>query len=713
MLLWPDHPAFTTPLSSLKGVGPRTWERLAAEGFQLTGDLLGLVPRFYQDRRRPTAVADLAADQEALVEVTVVSARAAWSPRTRRRYLTAQAEDDQGGRLALGWFNFPPYMVKSLARGRRLRLFGRVRVTGRGPEMLHPDIDFLPEAGDGEALDGPGPAPEIRPVYPPVGELPAGLVKKLIDQARPLLAGCPPLFPPEWLAERGLDDPVAALRTLHAPPGGVTGALPRPERTKAFRQLALFELLFWRLLMLRARDAAPPAGPRAHVARGRAAMRAFQRKLPFRLSPEQARVADELAADLAGPRPMSRLLQGEVGGGKTAVAASAMFFAVGRGGQAALMAPTEVLARQHYDFLRPYAEALGHEIVLLTGALPAKDKREARAALAEGRARLAVGSQALLSAATVFENLSLAVVDEQHRFGVRQRLTLRRKSERVDLLALSATPIPRSLALMLYGDLDSSTLHGLLPGRVPAETLIFAAGDRATAYDQFVRLVRAGGQGFLVTPRIAESAAKDRTDAEEGEADDFPSLEEIYETVRQTAGPDLPVARLHGRMPPPEQGRALAEFRDGRRRILVATSIIEVGVDVPTADVILIEGAERFGLAQLHQLRGRVGRGGAGSRCLLLPHRETPAGARRLAALAETHDGRVLSELDLEMRGPGEQLGLRQSGWPAMRYARLPQDLPLLPRAHELAEEIRRAPDLSARLDFRALEDRLADELPD
>ena len=709
-MIWPDHPAFSTPLSSLRGVGPKTLARLTAEGFQTTGDLLALPPRFYQDRRQPTALADITLDPETgtapetLVEAVVTSARARWSPRSRRRFLEARVEDENGEALTLCWFNFPAYMVKSLAKGRRIRVFGRVRQNGQRLEMAHPDLEFIPESGD-IFEDQDEDTAEVRPVYPPVGELPSSLIKKLLDQAKPALADCPPLFPADWLSANRLTDPVAALATLHSPPGDFSGPLPKPAQTRAFRHLALFELIFWRLLMLRARSGQEAAGDRPGAERGLEFMEAFWKALPFAASPEQRRVSDELADDLRRRRPMSRLLQGEVGGGKTAVAGAALFFALGLGGQGAIMAPTEVLARQHYDFLRPLAAGLGLETVLLTGALSEKEKRRAREALADGRARLAVGSQALLSPATVFENLTLAVIDEQHRFGVRQRLALRRKNAQVDLLAMSATPIPRSLTLMLYGDLDSVSLEGLLPGRQPAATTLFEPGARRTAYERFLELVGAGGQGFLVCPRIEAGIEDDSP---------LPSLDDIYRQLKKMAGPGLAIDRLHGQMDPAEREEVMEAFRGGRTQILVATSIIEVGVDVPAARVILIEGAERFGLAQLHQLRGRVGRGGQDGHCLLLASKSTPAGLTRLTTVCRESNGQALAEMDLSMRGPGEQLGLRQSGWPKMTYARLPQDLPLLTRAHELAESLWKKWDrepslagLSSALNFEALESRL------
>lgn len=669
-------------------MGPKSLSRLQEEGFFHTGDLLLHLPRFYQDRRQALSLAQASASQEdILVEGRLVTARSAFSPRSRRRYIQALLEDDEGRRLTLVWFNSPGYLLKSLGKGRRVRVYGRLRENGGRLEMIHPDLDFVgPDSAEGAE-------PEIRSVYAAIGEISSGQVKKLMAQSLEALEAVEPLFPPQWLNREALSDPCAALVSLHRPPASAAGPLPRPAETKAWRQLALLELLAWRLMMLKSRHSAAEAVSRVNLEAGRAAQKAFWAALPFAASEEQRRVAEELTAELEAPRPMSRLLQGEVGGGKTVVAGAALFLALGQGGQGALMAPTEVLARQHFDFLAPVAEALGFRARLLTGAMSAREKKDVRDDLASGRARLAVGSQALLSGATIFENLTLAVIDEQQRFGVRQRLALRRKNLAVDLLAMSATPIPRTLALMLYGDLERSELKGLLPGRRPAETSLFEPRERGLAYAEFLRRVEAGSQGFVVTARIGEGAA---VDSEEPGR----SLDEIYNDLRALAPPQLALVKLHGAMEPRLRAEAMKAFRLGRAQIMVATSIIEVGVDVASASVILIEGAERFGLAQLHQLRGRVGRGGQPAWCLLLAEKLNPVARQRLEALTRQLRGPALAELDLKLRGPGEQWGLRQSGWPRLSFAALPRDLELLPRAQELARELWEARDESQWADF-------------
>jgi ATP-dependent DNA helicase RecG len=441
----------------------------------------------------------------------------------------------------------------------------------------------------------------------------------------------------------------------------------------------------------------------------------FLAALPFRLTASQAACLEEIRQDLAAPSPMNRLLQGDVGSGKTVLALAACLAAVSAGCQAALMAPTEILARQHARFLAPFAERLGVRMDLLVGGLNGAEKERRLSALARGETQLVIGTHALIALAVVFQRLGLVVVDEQHRFGVAQRLALREKAGRPNVLVMSATPIPRSLALVLYGDLDVSFIEGLPPGRKPVKTQVFPAEGRGEAYRLLAREISQGGQAFLVAPRIEAAEGVAGTASDPG-APDLAAAEDLYKYVDREILPEASVGLLHGRMRAEEREEVLSDFRQGRIRALVATTVIEVGLDVGEATVMLVEGAERFGLAQLHQLRGRVGRGTRPALCLLIGGRESGPGFARLSLLAETQDGFTLAEEDLKQRGPGDAAGLRQSGLPSLTFARLPGDLKLLRRAQELAQDIlAQDPDLAGprfRL-VREVVDRLDADLPD
>lgn len=675
MFIWPDNERLRRPLEALKGVGPARARALAVSGFNLVGDLLGLCPSGYQDRREIVPLSELVDGRACLTRGFIASVREGWSPKSRRRYLEAVIEED-GHYLSLVWFNYPFFLRKSLLKGRGLLVFGRPAIKGRWPRIVHPEL----EAAGAER-------PEIRPFYPEIGGLKPGLVGKLVAQAANCLENEPPLLPAAWLKARGLNDPWKALLTLHQPPADRPGRPPRVENSRAFGHLALYELMLMRLLTL-CREADQPGPDRSRAPEGRAMANRFWRALRFRPSPEQRRVYDEIAADLARPRPMNRLLQGEVGGGKTAVALAAAFNVIGQRRQAAIIAPTDILASQHLAFIKPIARRLGLETVFISGFLPAALRGAAQSALAEGRAALAVGTQALLSPKTVFHDLGLAVIDEQHRFGVNQRLALRLANRAVDLLALSATPIPRSLALTLYGDLDISSLKGRLPGRAKVETILIPAHEPfRKRYGRLAAQVAAGAQAYVVTPKIEAGFGQGRNQDEDGPA--LEAAQELWRVISALMPPGCPVELLHGRLEPEPKARVMEEFRQGRIKVLVATTVIEVGLDVPGASIIIVEGAERFGLAQLHQLRGRVGRDGRPGQCWLAPGPEASAEAwSRLNVLAETDDGYALAEEDLQRRGPGERLGLRQSGWPRLDYASFPRDLAKLPLANELAEDL-------------------------
>ena len=673
MLPLPDHPALSQSVRSVNGVGPQVENALSDKGITAVADLWTLMPLRYQDRRKIVPIADLTPGQDVLTAGRVAAVKEGRFP-TGRRYFELTL-DDGGGRLPALWFRFPTHLRRSLTPGKPLMLYGRIETYRDRLQMVHPEL-----------LPGAVPAgftPEVRPVYPEIEGVRPGTLRRIMAAAARQLAGVPPIFPRNWLERHELADPVEALAVLHHPPADREGPLPRPEDSKAWRGLALFELLFLQLALARSRSGQARRPAEAMEKLGGLTEK-FMSGLPFRLTPGQKLAWGEIKGDLSSDRPMNRLLQGDVGAGKTVIALAAAFRAVGCGRQAAIMAPTEILARQHFKTLAPEAERLGVKAALLVGSLPETEKAGLRRDLAEGRVDLVVGTQALISQGVEFKDLGLAVIDEQHRFGVAQRLALRAKAEECDLLVMTATPIPRSLALTLYGDLDLSVIPDKPPGRARVKTKVFSSEDREKAHRLLVRAVRRGGRAYVVAPRIEArngEAEEDRPD----EAVDHASAEDLFRHISQNLLPDIEVGLVHGRMKAEEQDEVLGRFRRGELQALVATTVIEVGLDVPEASVILVEGAERFGLAQLHQLRGRIGRGDREGLCLLV---SGASDLGRLEVLARTDDGFVVAEEDLQRRGPGDPAGLRQSGLPPFSWARLPRDLNLLLRARDLAQEI-------------------------
>lgn len=630
-------------------------------------DLVRLMPNRYQDRRGIVPISELVLDREVLIQGVVQDIREGRFKKTFRPYFEIRLEDDTGW-IAILWFSLPPHLRKTIKPGQEMRLFGRVESHRKRLQMVHPEMKLL----SGKETF----TPEVRPIYPEMEGIKPGRLRRVMAEVVNQMQGIPAIFPLSWLKAKALTDPMQALITLHQPPSDRPGPLPKPEESRAWRSLAFFELLLLQLSL--ARSKARLANENGWAFPERPALaREFLTGLPFQLTPAQTRVLSEIGRDMARDRPMNRLLQGEVGSGKTVVALAAAFGAVEGGRQAAVMAPTEILARQHFAFLEPHARGLGVPIALLVGGSPEKEKQEIRAQIASGAVRIIVGTHALIANGVTFESLGLAVIDEQHRFGVAQRLALRTKAENPDILVMTATPIPRSLAMTLYGDLDLSTIDDLPPGRRPVTTHVFGREDREEAYRMLARDVDEGGQAYVVAPRIDIQ--------EETDGPDNGSVEELYDFLRKKVLPGIPVGLVHGRMKSKDQQDVMADFVSGRLRVLTATSVIEVGLDVPQASTILIEGAERFGLAQLHQLRGRIGRGDRPSQCLLVADRSDRA---RVEILAGTSDGFALAEEDLKLRGPGDPLGLKQSGLPKLSWARLPRDLSLLLQARDLAEEI-------------------------
>jgi ATP-dependent DNA helicase RecG len=539
---------------------------------------------------------------------------------------------------------------------------------GGGRQMAQPEVEKIAQsdsANFGRIVPiYPGPADHQHPAL-------RKLMRRLIDAFAPMALE---ELPAEIRRRRGLLGRAEALAQAHFPPPGTAPADAAARATPAFRRLVFEELFFLQLgLALRRRGLRKAPGIAFDVAPARRA-EALAR-LPFRLTEAQALALDEIAADMGSPEPMNRLLQGDVGSGKTAVAFAAMLLAVRSGWQAALMVPTEVLAEQHVRTLRSWLAGSGIEVALVAAQARGREQREAREAVRSGRARIAVGTHALLEEGVELDRLGLVVVDEQHRFGVLQRARLVRKGLRPDVLVMTATPIPRTLALAFYGDLDQSKIVGLPPGRTPVETRAYGDSQRRKAYEVARRELEAGRQVYVVYPLVEESEKSDLADATSG-----------AEALRSLLAP-FEVGLLHGQMPAAEKQRVMERFRAGEVRVLVATTVIEVGVDVPNATVMIVEHAERFGLSQLHQLRGRVGRGAARSSCLLVAHyaRAGDEARERLRVITRTQDGFEIARADLRIRGPGELLGTRQAGQPLFEVADLYRDEAILDEAREEA----------------------------
>ncbi|NMG48756.1 ATP-dependent DNA helicase RecG [Azoarcus communis] len=651
-------PASGTPLAS----------RLAKLDLHRLDDLILHLPLRYEDETRLTPIAVARPGFPAQVEGEVLSCEVTLRP---RRQLVARIADASGA-LVARWLNFYPSQQKQMATGRRVRLFGEVRGGFLGLEMVHPRVRPVEEA---ESLPD-----ALTPVYPTTAGLGQAALRKLVERALnlvPLEEG----LPANTLAELGLPGFAEAVRALHRPAPDADPAALENRDHPAWQRIKFEELLVQQLSLRRAYNAR-----RAHVAVALAARRqltqALLEGLPFGLTAAQARAQREIARDLAASHPMQRLLQGDVGSGKTIVAALAMLQAAENGWQAAMMAPTEILAEQHYRKLAGWLTPLGVEVAWLSGSRRKREREAVLARLHSGECLLAVGTHALIEDPVAMPRLALAVVDEQHRFGVRQRLALRDKGadgRRPHMLMMSATPIPRTLAMTHYADLDVSVLDELPPGRTPIRTRLVSDARRDEVIGRVRDACLEGRQAYWVCPLIEES-----------EALQLQTAVETYETLCE-ALPELRVGLIHGRLKTDEKAATMAAFAAGELQVLVATTVIEVGVDVPNASLMVIEHAERFGLAQLHQLRGRVGRGTAESVCILIfaqPLSET--GRARLKVIYEHTDGFEIAREDLRIRGPGEFVGARQSGVPLLRYANLETDCDLIEPARALAERLLR-----------------------
>ena len=652
-----------TPLRELPGVGEARAKGLEKLGLRAAGDLVGYFPRSYEDRRQVYAIAEAPVG-----ELCCVRVMAAEEPRRMhiRRGLdvTRLKVVDDTSAMLVTFFN-QGYVRQALHRGEEYILYGRVELLGSHRQMTNPQF---------EGAERPWACGRIMPVYPLTAGITNHLLAGLVEKALHELPPPAETLPDDLLARHRLAPAAECWRSIHFPADET--ALDAARRRFAFEELFYLSLGLALLRERRSRGSGP--------AFGETDLEGFYQLLPFTLTGAQRRALEEAAADLALARPMNRLVQGDVGSGKTAVAAGCAWLAVRSGWQCAMMAPTEILAEQHAKTLSAMLAPAGIEVGLLTGSMKVSEKRKVLSALESGALPFVVGTHALLSQGVAFHRLGLVITDEQHRFGVEQRAALAAKAGGEEdfspnVLVMSATPIPRTLALIIYGDLDVSVIDELPPGRVPVKTVLVGESKRQRMYG-FVRdQVREGRQVYIVCPAVEENP--------EG-AWDLKAVTEYARTLGEQVFPDLRVGLVHGRMKAKEKEAAMAAFTAGETNILVSTTVIEVGVDVPNASLIIIENADRYGLSQLHQLRGRVGRGKHQSWCVLVSDNRSPDTRARLKVLTQTNDGFQIAEEDLKLRGPGDFFGERQHGLPALRVADLETDTRVLKEAQDAAAEV-------------------------
>ena len=658
-------------LSRIKGIGPARLKAFEAAGITTVRELVMCLPKEYRDLSSPVPLSELRPGDTACVKVKV--AGEASQRRAKRLVITKLYVTDGTDTVPVIWYN-QPWLKNQMQPGRELLLYGRAEHRQGYVTLVSPAI----EQGQG-----------LIPVYRAIAGIPAKALRQSVEAALKLCEGQWPDELPEALRRRhGLCERNFAMRNAHFPDS--REALEAARRRIAFEELLLYQIA---LRLFRS------TGKRGvKIDFDDSAVEAFWRCLPFSPTNAQRRVLDEVAADLRSEKAMARMVQGDVGSGKTAIAFAAIALAHAGGWQSALMAPTEVLARQHYEAARKLLEPLGMKVGLLVGSLTQKQHRLAHEAIASGEWDVAIGTHALITEGVEYKHLGLVVTDEQHRFGVRQRTSLSEKGDAPNVLVMSATPIPRTLSLILYGDLDISIVDELPPGRTPVATRIVPESKRPGLYDFLRKEVAKGRQAYFVCPLVEESEAVEALPAEV-----------VYEDLRTNRLPELNIELVHGRMKAADKDAALERFRTGQADILVSTTVIEVGVNVPNATVMVIENAERFGLAQLHQLRGRVGRGSEASWCFLMS--EPTA---RLKFLTSTTDGFLIAQKDMELRGPGELFGTRQSGTLTAGIGALAGNTELLKLSHDEAAFLMADPESpDARAVIALARERFADKLRD
>jgi ATP-dependent DNA helicase RecG len=665
-----------TPVTYVKGVGPQRAEALAAKGIATAGDLLFYAPFRYEDRTNVKPLARLAPGEMASVIAIVESIR---TPRFRRGNLgmvEVVFQDGAGGRLLAKWFHAASYLAKILEPGARVALYGKVDFDtySRELSMMHPEYELL--RGDDDEGDESLHTGRIVPVYEAAGKVSTRVLRSVLKRLTDALPHIPDPLPDDIRRRLRLPSLESAIREVHFPAPDTDLRLLNSFRSAAQYRL-IFEEFFWLETGMALKHSQARTEHGIAFALTPRVRDQVKKMLPFKPTPAQKKVLSEIAHDMAAPVPMNRLLQGDVGSGKTIVAAQAAVIAVENGYQAVLLAPTEILAAQHYLNLQRIFKPLDYRVMPLTGSMSKKEKETIKRSLSTGFAQIAVGTHALLEQDVEFHKLGLAIIDEQHRFGVLQRKALQQKGFSPDVLVMTATPIPRTLALTIYGDLDVSVIDALPPGRKPIQTIHKTRVELEQVYSFVLSEVRKGRQAYIVYPAIEES-----------ETVAMKAAQEAYEELSRRVFPQLKVGLLHGKLPAKEKEAVMAAFQRGVVQVLVTTTVIEVGVDVPNASVMVIEDAERFGLAQIHQLRGRVGRGSEQSYCVLVTSKLGDVGYARIRTLLDSSDGFYIAEMDLRLRGPGEFLGTKQSGLPVFRIGNLIRDSEILELARGEAQSL-------------------------
>jgi ATP-dependent DNA helicase RecG len=669
-----------TPLTYVKGIGPARAAMLQAKGLVTVEDLLGYVPFRYEDRSNMKTVAQLAPGEMATVIAEVRAVKVSGFRRRSLGLFEARFSDASRAILVGKWFH-GGYLANVFSEGMRVALYGKVEFDSYAGEltMLHPEFEIL--SGEDDDAESSLHVGRVVPIYEAAGKLTTRVLRTFTHRILAQLTPEEDCLPEHIRRQLKLPDRWTAIRNTHFPPPDSDLRLLNAFRSPAQFRL-IFEEFFWLecgVALKRNKARALPGIAFELNDRVREKVKAM---LPFKPTGAQKRVLGEIAGDMKEARPMNRLLQGDVGCGKTIVAAEAAVIAIENGYQVAVLAPTEILATQHGLYFKQILSKLGYVTVLLTGSFTSREKTQLKKLVAEGLAQVVIGTHALLEKDVEFQRLGLAIIDEQHRFGVLQRLGLVRKGLHPDVLVMTATPIPRTLAMTLYGDLDVSMIDELPPGRKPILTRHYPADGVEQAYSFLKSQIDQGRQAYVVYPVIEES-----------ETQAMKAAEKMYQHLSREVFPMLTVGLMHGRLGADEKEAVMQRFKEGQIQILVSTTVIEVGVDVPNATVMVVEQAERFGLAQLHQLRGRVGRGAAQSYCILVTEKMNDAARERIRTLVDSTDGFYISEMDLKLRGPGEFFGTKQAGLPSLRVANILRDTEILEIARrEAVDFIARPP---------------------